>query len=439
MLTEKLKKNIVKRKNEFSLKPVRTMPIHQILNTMDQPEPQQDDNHSNNSNSPQPLIDHWTDLRIQQSTPSVPKLPTTNSFDDSTYSFCSSESFSFIDDQQQSASKQQQPNTFSNPYVNTLQPTHKSAATIVRKPATSAFKFPSQQHDTLTFSQQQDYSQPTAESSTYQQPKASCSQQPPIKKFYWTVRDNVELCKIVLDNHLFSKTKTERDGVWENITKGFQYYLKKQHESSQSSNQPTSNQPHILDCKSINTHFNYLYKQFKAKEKVSRRASGVQEEYNELDNLLQDIKDKEASGEEIRAASKASTVAEQRAKGEQIRDSATRTHSEETRQKRRRVGNVNEIIKDKMEMEMKLRGEQLQLSREQNQTHAKQVDAMLSMNEQFIKVVNDQMLAFKTTLQDQQQQFQNKFLELQKQNNETQKQNTEMLKLILQMQSKSKH
>ena len=172
---------------------------------------------------------------------------------------------------------------------------------------------------------------------------------------------------------------------------------------------------------------------------MSQRASWAQEEHNELDILLQDIKDKEASGEEIRAASKASTVAEQRTKGEQIRDSATRTHSEETRQKRRRVGNVNEIIKDKMEMEMKLRGEQLQLSREQNQTHAKQVDAMLSMNEQFIKVVNDQMLAFKTTLQDQQQQFQNKFLELQKQNNETQKQNTEMLKLILQMQSKSKH
>ena len=161
----------------------------------------------------QSLIDHWTDLKIQQLTPSLPKLPTTNSFDDSSYSFCSSESFSFIDDQQKSSSKQQQPKTFSNRSFNTLQPTHKSAA---RKPATTAFQFqfPSQQNDTSTFSQQpEDYSQPTSESSTCQQPKVSCSQQPPIKKFYWTARDNVELCKFVLANRLFSKAKNDRAGI----------------------------------------------------------------------------------------------------------------------------------------------------------------------------------------------------------------------------------
>ena len=186
-------------------------------------------------------------------------------------------------------------------------------------------------------------------------------------------------------------------------------------------------------------HFEILMKEFKKNARSSRKASGVEEQYTELDILLQDIKEREESEDLQRAQAKETKAATQKEKGQAIRDSAMQGLSDEGKRKRQKVQDTRDIIREKMEMEMHLRGEQLQLSREQNATMARQMGACMSMNQQYFQMMSHSMITFQTNLQDQQRQFQNNFLDLQRQNSEIQKQNSELLSLILQMQSKNNH
>ncbi len=221
----------------------------------------------------------------------------------------------------------------------------------------------------------------------------------------WTEEKDVLFCREILCSKLFStkKSSTERGQVWNEIA-----------DTLCQLQQPIFR----VNQKSVRDHYNKLVAGFKRKTRDELNASGISPEQTEIDKLLEEIVEEEASQE----AAKENIDNEnnrrmelERVAADDMRRKAMETQaqtqkrkaeeSNKTPKKKRRSNGSDAIayLQEKTEIEMKLKKEEMELKRSEIEFEKNKQDQQVT---QQVALFEQQSNIMKVMMEQQQQQQQ---------------------------------
>ena len=202
----------------------------------------------------------------------------------------------------------------------------------------------------------------------------------------------------------FKKGSGQRGDAWRNIEEHFNN--KNKHFITQT-------------AKGLQDKYRNIKEKFQKKMRDEERASGIAPEYTDLDRLIGELIDLEKASNEIvnkETDEAAKKKIESQAKGQEIRKRST----EGLVGKRHNGKEANmTFLKEKMEREMKLREDSLQLSQANMDRQDMRMGSIMENITNMQSLMCSQMVFFQEQSQKQLELCQSMFLECQKQNSET--------------------
>lgn len=225
----------------------------------------------------------------------------------------------------------------------------------------------------------------------------------------WTERHDIYLCReiIVVEPFQFKKSTVDRGKLWTKIA-----------ESLNSCKEIKFK----VGMRSVRERFTDIQKEYLKKNKADECSSGTSNDITELDQLLEEISEKEKVAEENRDSDKdRKKVEADRAKAEEARRVAMERigqtkkrqkaegedQEERKRSRRRSGGDTVEYLREKCEMERNLREKELEIKKAELADQAQRAQEQQMQMQQMIQVIQQQQQQnqnMQTLLLQQQQQ-----------------------------------
>lgn len=224
----------------------------------------------------------------------------------------------------------------------------------------------------------------------------------------WKEQHDVLLCREILltEPYRYKKGSVDKGKAWSSIA-----------DTLNCSQEPKFR----VMQRSVRERFNLIQTKYKARNNKDEKSSGTSAEITELDELIEEITEKERAAEENKGSDESMRKLEtDRAKAEEARKKAMERVSQTNRRlseegedwtnnkRRRRSGNDTiEFLRERSQTERVLREKELELKKIQVEEQAKaaqQTQKQMSDMMQLMQQQQQQMQAMQTMLLQQQQQ-----------------------------------